>query len=141
MVSWDVLTHGHPNHIELYGSKASLYIPDPDFFGGETVITSGDGSTRTLSPDDHPFGPDNEFINQPLQRANYRGAGLADMLVALDTGREPRCNAALALHVIDILTGLNHAAAERQVVTMTTTCSRPEPLAAGEARTLLAPAL
>ncbi|ODT71149.1 MAG: hypothetical protein ABS75_10440 [Pelagibacterium sp. SCN 63-23] len=138
MVSWDVPAHGHPNHIELYGSRASLYIPDPDFFGGQAVITGDDGSTRALSPNDHPFGPDNEFINQPQQRANYRGAGLADMLAALETGREPRCNATLALHVIDILTGLNQAAAERRVVTMTTSCSRPDSLTAQEARTLLA---
>ena len=137
MVSWDVLAHGHPNHIELYGSGASLYIPDPDFFGGEAVVTTGDGAVRTLSPADHPFGPDNEFIGEPLQRANYRGAGLADMLAAIEAGQVPRCNAALALHVIDILTGLNHAATDRRVVEMTTTCSRPEPLAASEARALL----
>lgn len=137
MVSWDVLAHGHPNHIELYGSAGSLYIPDPDFFGGEAVLATGDGAVRTLSPADHPFGPDNEFIGEPLQRANYRGAGLADMFSALEAGRAPRCNAALALHVIDILTGLDHAAAERRVVEMTTTCPRPEPLAASQARALL----
>lgn len=137
MTSWDVQTHGHANHIELYGSGASLYIPDPDFFGGEPVIAAEDETIRRLSPLDHPFGPDNEFIGEPLQRANYRGAGLADMLAALDAGRTPRCNSALALHVIDVLTGLNIAAADRRVVDMTTSCSRPEPLSATEAQALL----
>lgn len=137
-VSWDVLAHAHTNHIELYGSKASLYIPDPDFFGGEAVLTLGDGTRQVLSPDERPFGRDNEYIGEPAQRANYRGAGLADMLVALDEGRTPRCNGALALHVVDILTGLNRAAAERRIVEMSTICARPEPLSTTQAQALLA---
>ncbi len=32
--SWDVWAHGHAP-IELYGEEGTLYVPDPNFFGGE----------------------------------------------------------------------------------------------------------
>ncbi|MDF2799712.1 MAG: Gfo/Idh/MocA family oxidoreductase, partial [Devosia sp.] len=34
--SWDVASHGHHN-IELYGTEGTIYVPDPNFFGGELV--------------------------------------------------------------------------------------------------------
>lgn len=135
--SWDVLAHSHKNHIELYGDQGSLFIPDPDFFGGIAVSVGPDGTEHRLSPDDHPFGPDNEFLATPDQRANYRGAGLADMLMAIDAGVTPRCDGSLALHVIDILTGIATAAEERRTIEMTTSCSRPLPLTKTDAQALL----
>ncbi len=32
--SWDVWSHRHGN-MELYGTDGSLYVPDPNFFGGK----------------------------------------------------------------------------------------------------------
>ena len=32
-LSFDVIAH-HRNHIELYGSKGSILVPDPNMFGG-----------------------------------------------------------------------------------------------------------
>ena len=36
--SWDVASHGHHN-IELYGTEGSVYVPDPNFFGGDIIVT------------------------------------------------------------------------------------------------------
>ena len=36
--SWDTFSHGHHN-IELYGTEGSVYVPDPNFFGGDVVVT------------------------------------------------------------------------------------------------------
>jgi predicted dehydrogenase len=36
--SWDVFAHRHAN-MELYGSEGSIYVPDPNFFGGEVLAT------------------------------------------------------------------------------------------------------
>src|SRR5919108_2323387 len=36
--SWDVWKHGHAP-IELYGEEGSLFVPDPNFFGGEVRYT------------------------------------------------------------------------------------------------------
>ncbi|MEO1749377.1 MAG: Gfo/Idh/MocA family oxidoreductase, partial [Pseudomonadota bacterium] len=53
--SWDIWAHQHAN-MELYGTDASLYVPDPNFFGGDVEIASADGSTRVVASRDHPFG-------------------------------------------------------------------------------------
>ena len=56
--SWDVASHGHHN-IELYGTEGSVYVPDPNFFGGDVVTTdrrrrqgarSRRGITRSARP-------------------------------------------------------------------------------------------
>ena len=36
-LSFDVIAH-HRNHIELYGDKGSMQVPDPNMFGGSVYI-------------------------------------------------------------------------------------------------------
>ena len=43
--SWDVWSHRHAN-MELYGTEGSLYVPDPNFFGGTSRQAA---ATRTSS--------------------------------------------------------------------------------------------
>src|SRR5262245_47111508 len=38
--SWDVWSHGHAP-IELYGEAGTLFLPDPNFFGGDVRFTRG----------------------------------------------------------------------------------------------------
>ena len=38
--SWDVHAHGM-SPMELYGEKGSIFVPDPNFFGGEVRATEG----------------------------------------------------------------------------------------------------
>ena len=38
--------------------------------------------------------------------ANYRTAGLADMALAIAEGRPHRCSMELALHAVDVMTGI-----------------------------------
>jgi predicted dehydrogenase len=134
-VSWNVHQHEH-NCMELYGSKATLHVPDPNFFGGELrVATSEEQRQITL---EHPFARINDEEDDGTGRANYRGAGLADMIAAIEQGREHRCNDTLALHVVEIMTGVLQAAATGQAVTVQGSCSRPAALDADAARALLA---
>ena len=41
--SWDVWHHKR-NHFELYGTEGTLYVPDPNFFGGTVEMAGKDGS-------------------------------------------------------------------------------------------------
>lgn len=133
--SWDVFAHGHDN-MELYGSAGALRVPDPNFFAGEVKIADTDGKWQPRPADEHPFYVPNEDHDQgPM--ANYRCAGLADMAQAIGEGREHRCNAEVALHAVDVMTGLLRAGETRSWVEMTTSCERPAALSAGEARDLL----
>lgn len=135
--SWDVWKNRHPN-MELYGTDASLYVPDPNFFGGEVQIARGEGDPVDLDTESHPFGKPNMQDGQGRDRANYRCAGLADMAAAIDEGRQHRCNADLAVHAVDVMTGILRAGAERRFIDLTTSCERPAALSAAEAEALLA---
>jgi len=134
--SWDVWKHRHAN-MELYGENGSLFVPDPNFFGGTVETTEKGGDITTVEERGHPFGVTNQEGNDGTARANYRCAGLADMATAIDEGRPHRCNIDLAVHVVDVMTSILKAGAEKRFVEMTTTCERPAALSPNEARALL----
>ena len=129
--SWDVWANRHAN-MELYGETGSLFVPDPNFFGG-LVEKSGESSEiEAVEAWDHPFGVANQD-----DRANYRCAGLADMATAIAEGRKHRCDIDVAVHAVDVLTGILRAGEERRFVDMATTCERPAALSPSEAADLL----
>lgn len=134
--SWDVAAHGHHN-IELYGTEGSVFVPDPNFFGGEVVTADIAGTRTKVEPWNHPFGKVNQTDNSGNQRANYRTAGLADMMQAIEQGRPARCGLDVALHAVDVMTSILKAGETGSVVELTTTCARPAALGPDEARALL----
>ncbi|MBB4347797.1 MULTISPECIES: Gfo/Idh/MocA family protein [Rhizobiaceae] len=134
--SWDVWSHRHAN-MELYGTEGSLYVPDPNFFGGVVEASGRNKDIQPLKDWDHPFGKANQdHPNGP--RANYRTAGLADMAVALIEGRDIRCSIDRALHGVDVMTSILKSGAEGNFVATTTTCTKPAALGIEEALALLA---
>jgi len=134
--SWDVASHGHHN-IELYGTEGTIYVPDPNFFGGELTITDREGEKEHVEPWNHPFGIFNQDLDKPSPRANYRTAGLADMMAALEGRRPARCGLDIALHAVEVMTSLLKAAESGSVLTLQTTCERPLALGPEEAQALL----
>lgn len=134
--SWDTCSHGHHN-IELYGAEGSIFVPDPNFFGGKVQVSDQSGVIGEVDPWDHPFSKPNQGLDTPTPRANYRTAGLADMVQALDEGRPPRCGLDIALHVVDVMTSLLEAADAGKVIRISTTCERPEPLTPEDGLSLL----
>ncbi|MBO0141659.1 Gfo/Idh/MocA family oxidoreductase [Agrobacterium sp. Ap1] len=134
--SWDVWSHRHAN-MELYGTEGSLYVPDPNFFGGVVEASGRNKDIQPLKDWDHPFGKANQdHPNGP--RANYRTAGLADMAVALIEGRDIRCSIDRALHGVDVMTSILKSGAEGNFIATTTTCTKPAALGIDEALALLA---
>jgi predicted dehydrogenase len=134
--SWDNFGHGHHN-IELYGTEGSVFVPDPNFFGGDVEMTDQSGTRRKVEPWDHPFGRPNQTDNNGTSRANYRAAGLADMVQSIEKGRPARCGLDVALHVVEVMTGLLKAGETGRVITLTTTCERPKALKPRDAAALL----
>jgi len=134
--SWDVWHHKR-NHFELYGTKGTLYVPDPNFFGGTVEVALAGGEAQVQSPWDHPFGKINQNHNG-RDLANYRTAGLADMAQAHMEGRDHRCSLERTLHGVDVMTSILKSGETGQFVTLTTTCTRPAALGIAEARALLA---
>lgn len=129
--SWDVQSSNHPM-MELYGATGTMDLPDPNFFGGEITLTPRGGAAQSKTWD-HPFG----VPNGDDGRANYRGAGLADMALAITENRPHRCNDTFATHVIDVLTAILEAGETGRVITVCTRCDPPEVLGPEAARSLL----
>jgi predicted dehydrogenase len=132
LASWDVWASNHPI-MELYGSEGTMDMPDPNFFGGILTVTERSGDPVEKSWD-HPFSVPNFEETQ----ANYRGAALADMALAIAEGRPHRCNDEFATHVVEVMTAILEAGETGTVMTMTTTCSKPDVLGPDAARALLA---
>lgn len=134
--SWDVWHHRR-SHFELYGTEGTLYVPDPNFFGGKVEVADKAKNVTVLEPWDHPFGKNNQEHPSVGPLANYRTAGLADMAVNHMAGREHRCSLERTLHGVEVMTACIKSGETGQFVTMTTTCTRPEALGIAEARALL----
>lgn len=81
-----------PNVI-IYGTQGILYLPDPNFFGGEVKILAKGQSEPYVLPHTHAYD------------GNDRGLGVADMAWALRNGRTPRANKEMAYHALEMLTG------------------------------------
>ena len=122
VASWDVWGQGH-RPIELYGTKGSLELPDPNYFCGDLDLTRAQTGTQKLNPWAHPLGKINDG-----GRANCRTAGLAEMALAIQDGFPHRCSLDMALHTVEVLTGVLASGDSGQFVEMTTRCTRPAPL-------------
>jgi len=133
--SWDVWAHRHQN-MELYGTEGSLFVPDPNFFGGEVLATARGGEAAALGSWDHPFGvPNQEHSNGMM--ANYRAAGLADMARAISEGDDFRCSLERALHAVDVMVSILKSGETGSFIEIGTKCTRPEALGPEAAKALL----
>ena len=138
-LSWDVFAHRHQN-MELYGDAGAIFVPDPNFFGGEVIVAGTDQKPVVLPPWDHPFNRPNWGHNNSqteLLWANYRCAGLADMAAGILGRRDIRCDVSRAAHVVEVMTAVMEAGVARKVITLKSTCTRPKPLGPDEARALM----
>jgi len=114
-----------------------VFVPDPNFFGGDVRLTEAAKPVKKLPKWKHPFGAPNEMHGQGMM-ANYRTAGLADMAIAITEGRPHRCSMELALHAVDVMTGILRSGESGKFVAMQTTCERPAALGVKEAKELMA---
>lgn len=134
--SWDVWKHGHAP-IELYGEDGTVFVPDPNFFGGEVRFTNQATPVDRLPKWQHAFAVPNQRHGEGMM-ANYRASGLADMALAILDGRPHRCSLEMSLHVIDVMTGILKSGETGRFVTMRTTCERPDALTPAQAKAMLA---
>lgn len=135
--SWDVKAHNHAN-MELYGTEGAIFVPDPNFFGGDITVADAKGERTKVEPWDHPLGVPNQERNDGRPAvANYRTAGFADMVQAIETGRKARCSLETTLHGVDVMTSILKSAELGKAVELQTTCERPLPLTPDDARAMM----
>ena len=92
--------------IEVYGTEGTLFVPDPNCFGGPVRL----------------YRPEEGVLREiPLMYGypeNSRALGLADMAKALATGRPARCDVSQTFHVLEIIEGFETSAREGRWVEM-----------------------
>ena len=130
-LSFDVKDHKR-NHIELYGDKGSMIVPDPNMFGGSVYVCKKIGDPWTeYKTNKKPLGKINirsqsSRANESATNANYRGAGLAEMAYSIENKKVNKCNGELSLHVLDIIQSTMKACKTGIVQSIKTTCKKPQ---------------
>ena len=141
-LSFDVIAHQR-NHIELYGKKGSLIVPDPNMFGGSVYICKKLGDTwKELKTEKMSLGKINIRnkslrANESSTNANYRGAGLSEMAYCIENRKKHRCSGELSLHVLDIIQSTMKASKTGKKQKIKTTCKIPKKFTEKEIRKLL----
>jgi predicted dehydrogenase len=115
-MSFDVAAHKHVP-LEIYGTDASLIVPDPNHFGGQIELLKKGGEWTNVDTD------------MPYADGNYRSIGLADMALAIRENRPHRANGDLALHVLEVMEAFGRAAEAGKTIEISTSVERPAPLA------------
>ncbi len=116
--SFDVWSSGLPN-IEIYGTEGTLRVPDPNIFGGQVLIR---------------HAHEKEWQDVPLTHSyseQIRGIGVADMALALRSGRPHRASGAMAYHVVDVMQAFLQSSDAGKHIEIASTCTRPAPLPTG----------
>ena len=141
-LSFDVKDHKR-NHIELYGDKGSIVVPDPNMFGGSvfTCLELG-GKWTEHKTDNLELGKINiknqsSRANESPTNANYRGAGLSQMAFSIENHKKHLCNANLSLHVLDIIRSIMRAAESEKKEMISTSCDKPDVFTQEQIKNLL----
>ncbi len=99
--------------IEIFGSEASLSVPDPNHFGGPVLLRRA----RTKEWE--------EVSLVPGFAENSRGLGVAEMADAIRAGRRHCADGALAYHVLDVMHAIHDAAAAERWAELESRCEAP----------------
>ena len=130
-LSFDVIAHQR-NHIELYGEKGSMIVPDPNMFGGSvfTCKKLGDNWKEFKTTKMHlgkiNIRTQSSRANEAPTNANYRGAGLSEMAYSIEKKRKHLCNGEISLHVLDIITSIMKASKSGVNQSVNTDCVKPK---------------
>ena len=130
MVSFDVWESETPR-LEIYGTKGTLCIPDPDpgdganIFQGPVWVRTRETARWTKRP--RPKAPAEWQVAPNTHGLNFdaRGAGLADMCQAIRDGRGPRASGQLGQHLCEVMQGMIDSPKLGQFVDITSRVTRP----------------
>lgn len=105
--------------IEIYGSKGTLSVPDPNTF---------EGPVRLYTPET------GEYKEIPLlydYEENSRALGLADMAKAIQSKRDFRASSKVTYHVLEVMSAFERSSKEGKHIIIESRVERPEPMIGG----------
>ena len=130
--------YGSQTRFELYGTKGSMVVPDPNTFNGPVLlyIPEDQAAAPTVDPallrgNNRPdFYKDYKEIPIMFDYSeNSRALGLADMCKALATGRNFRANYKQQQHLLEILTSFAKSCHEKRYIELKTKYERSAAMA------------
>lgn len=126
LASWDIWSTTLP-YLQVYGSTGSLSLPNPDEFGGESLLRIADEQELRQPP---PPPGTLRWSPIPLRHpeAFGRGAGVADIARGLTDGSAHRASGELALHVLEVLLAFERSSEEGVHIEIEHQCERPAPM-------------
>lgn len=121
---------------ELYGTKGTMMVPDPNCFGGPVLVYRPEDQAAASVTDpalEKKNWPNycNGFREVPLMfdySENSRALGLADMCRAIHTGRGWRADYRLQRHVMEIMAAFSESCEKGTYIPVTSGFQRGEPM-------------
>ena len=92
----------HQACLEVFGSRGSIIVPDPNTFGGPVKLMRAGASSYEEVPVVYGY------------QQNSRGLGVADLCEAIREGRPARANCEQTFHVLDLMCAFHDAANEQK---------------------------
>ena len=117
ITSFDVWGHHLPN-MEIHGADGSMSVGDPNHFHGAIHLLKGGTRDWRELPHSHTTNIG-------------RGAGVADMACAIQSGRPHRASGDLAFHVLDIMGALEESAEQGMRINIESAVAQPQALPTG----------
>ena len=130
--------YGSQTRFELYGTKGSMVVPDPNTFNGPVLLYIPEDQAAAPAVDPALLRGNNrpdfyeKYKEIPIMfdySENSRALGLADMCKALATGRDFRANYRQQHHVLEILTSFTRSCQEKRYIELKTKYDRSAPMA------------
>lgn len=118
------------SRFELYGTLGIMKVGDPNVFGGKVKLLLPENGEVEF-PFTHGYNGTNT-VSEPtsFDGGGNRGIGVAEMAYALRQGRPNRLSQDYGIHCLEVLTGIDAAAASGTTYEMQSRC-RIRPLAPG----------
>lgn len=118
------------SRFELYGDLGMMKVGDPNVFGGKVKLLLPEGREVEF-PFTHGYDGTNTLSEPtPFDGSGNRGIGVAEMAYALRQGRPNRLSQDYGIHCLEVLTGIDAAAATGATYEMKSSCNI-RPLAPG----------
>ena len=114
ITSFDIPAGHSLPHIEIYGTKGTLQVPNPNNFSGPVRIQRAGQR-----------GWEEVAVHLPY-RDNCRGIGVLDMAEAIRAGSRHRASGELAYHVLEAMHGFHISSDTGSVYRMTSTAVSPQ---------------
>ena len=120
-----------------------MVVPDPNMFGGSVLISKKLGSDwKNYKTNKALLGKINirtqsSRANESPTNANYRGAGLSEMINSIQNKKKHRCSGDLSLHVLNIIDAIHKSASKKKKQKISSYCEKPRYFSKKEINSIL----